>query len=170
MTPKLFGAILICAACGGMGLSFATAHRQKERMLQQIIAAAQYMVCELEYRQTALPQLFAQCGRQTGGVIGQVFSAVSQELERQLLPDAACCMEAVLSAGTKLPGQVMQKLQLLARTLGRFDLPGQLSGLQAVSALCKRDLDGLLVNRDARLRGYTTLGLCAGAALVILFI
>ena len=42
--------------------------------------------------------------------------------------------------------------------------------MEAVLQLCKRELDGLYLNRDARLRSYTTLGLCGGIALVILFI
>lgn len=170
MIPKLVGAILILLACGGMGFSLAAAHRQKERMLQQIIAAVQDMICELQYRQTALPQLMEQCAAQTAGAVGAVFSAMAAELERQMAPDAACCMAAALLTAPNLPGMVKEKLCLLGNSLGRFDLTGQLSGLEAVAQLCKRELDGLLLNRDTRLRSYATLGLCAGAALVILFI
>lgn len=170
MTQKILGAIFIFLACGGMGISIAASHRQKERMLQQIIAAAQFMTCELEYRQTALPQLMEQCAQQTSGVVGHIFQSLSRELQRQIAPDATCCMAAVLDASPKLPAMVLEKMEFLGRTLGRFDLSGQLSGLQALTQLCKRDLDGLLVNREARLRGYMTLGFCAGAALVILFI
>lgn len=170
MTPKIIGAVLIFAACGGMGLSIAANHRNKERMLQQIISAAEFMVCELEYRQTALPELLKLCASHTGGLIGRLFSDLSLELERQIAPDAPCCMTAVLRSEPRLPGQVCEKMQLLGKTLGRFDLHGQVSGLRAVAELSKRDLDGLLLNRDARLRSYTTLGLCAGAAIVILFI
>ena len=170
MIPKLIGAALILAACGGMGFSLAAAHRQKERLLQQLMAAVKLMACELQYRQTALPQLMALCARDTGGAIAQIFSAMAEELERQIAPDAACCMKAVLERMPKLPGLVQEKLKLLGSSLGRFDLTGQLSGLETVAQMCQRDLDGLLLNRDARLRSYMTLGLCAGAALVILFI
>lgn len=170
MTGKILGAILILAACGGMGLSLASAHRQKERLLQQLIAATQFMACELQYRQTPLPQLMHLCAEETGGAICRVFSELAAELEQQLAPDAACCMAAVVARMPKLPAMVREKLLLLGRSLGRFDLSGQLAGLEAVAQLCKRDLDGLLINRDARLRSYMTLGLCAGLALVILFV
>ena len=170
MTPKIFGAVLIITACGGMGFSMASAHRRKEQMLRQIIAAVRFMACELQYRQTPLPSLLSQSAEETGGVISQVLLTVTRELERQIAPDAACCMHAALQNFPKLPEAVAQKLQLLGRTLGRFDVGGQLSGLETVAQLCQRDLDGLLLNRDARLRSYGTLGLCAGAALVILFI
>lgn len=170
MTPKILGAVLIITACGGMGLSMAAAHRRKEQMLRQIMAAVKFMACELQYRQTALPNLLTMTAGETTGTISQVFQTITHELERQIAPDAACCMNVVLESFPKIPEMVVQKLQLLGKTLGRFDLSGQLSGLETVSQLCQRDLDGLLLNRDARLRSYGTLGLCAGAALVILFI
>ena len=170
MTPKLLGALMIVAACGGMGFSLAAGHRQRERMLQQLIQAVEFMTCELQYRQTPLPQLMRLCAEETGGLIRKAFSELAQELERQLAPDAACCMAAAVERIPKLPAAIREKLLLLGRSLGRFDLSGQLAGLEAVAQLCKRDLQGLLVNRDARLRGYMTLGLCAGVALVILFI
>ena len=170
MTVKLLGALLIFAACGGMGLSLAGAHRQKERQLQQLISVARFMACELEYRQTPLPQLMQLCAHETGGGISRVFSLLAQELERQLAPDAACCMASAVAQVPKLPAVVQEKFLLLGRTLGRFDLRGQLTGLEAVAQLCQRDLDGLLLNRDARLRSYMTLGLCAGVALVIIFV
>ena len=58
----------------------------------------------------------------------------------------------------------------LGRTLGRFDLDGQLIGLENARRDCRRAVDALSENRDNRLRCYQTLGLCAGAALAILFI
>ena len=170
MIPKIFGALLIVMACGGVGFSMAAAHRQKERMLQQIIAALQYMTCELQYRQTALPQLMDLCSRQVRGPVSCVFAAMSDELERQVAPDAACCMHAALCAVPDLPAMVKDKLHQLGSSLGRFDLAGQLSGLESVAQLCKRELDGLFQNRDIRMRSYATLGFCAGTALAILFI
>lgn len=170
MIPKILGAVLILAACGGMGFSLAATHRQKEKMLQQIITAVKLMSCELQYRQTALPRLMTLCAQDTEGVISRLFFTMAEELDRQIAPDATCCMTSVLETMPRLPHVVQEKLRLLGNSLGRFDLSGQISGLETVAQMCQRDLDGLLRNRDARLRSYMTLGLCAGAALVILFI
>ena len=54
--------------------------------------------------------------------------------------------------------------------LGRFDLPGQKQGLEEVREACRMELEALGKNRETRLRSYGTLGLCAGAALAILFL
>ncbi len=170
MTPKMIGAILIVVACGSFGLSMTKVHRQKEFMLQQLIAATRVMICELQYRQATLPQLMRICERETVGTISQVFSLMAMELDRQIAPDASYCMMAVLRDTPRIPRLVQEKLQLLGSSLGRFDLQGQISGMETVVQLCQRELDGLAYNRDARLRSYLTLALCAGAALVILFV
>jgi len=49
-------------------------------------------------------------------------------------------------------------------------MEGQLKGLESVRQECRRQVETLSYNRDARLRSYQTLGLCAGAALAILFV
>ena len=59
---------------------------------------------------------------------------------------------------------------MLGTSLGRFDLTGQLNGLEQVRSHCRRELEALAGNRDQRVRGYQTLGICAGAALAILFV
>lgn len=170
MMVKLIGAAMILTACGGFGFSMAYAYKQKERMLRELITAVRYMGCELTYRHTDLPHLMSLCAQQTTGQIAQVFRLLAGELERQLAPDAVCCMTCVLAGQENMPAVVKEKLQLMGQSLGRFDLDGQLSGLETVDQLCQRELDGLLLNRDARIRSYATLGLCAGVALVILFI
>jgi len=68
------------------------------------------------------------------------------------------------------PPQTAYHLDLLGSSLGRFDLKGQLSGLESVRNTCRKTLEEMNRNRDNRLRSYQTLGLCCGAALVILFI
>jgi hypothetical protein len=57
---------------------------------------------------------------------------------------------------------------LLGETLGRFDLQGQLRGLEAVKKNAEFELEQLRSNQDVRLRNYRTFSICAGAALVIL--
>lgn len=169
MTYKWIGAIFIIVSCGGFGFSLAAAHRREENTLRQLISALDYMECELQYRLTPLPDLCRQAGMDARGNVGQVLRNLSRELENQVAPDVASCMNAALNGTKDLPEKSRQALLLLGRSLGRFDLSGQLKGLEAVRAACRRELEALTNNRDARLRSYQTLGLCAGAALAILF-
>lgn len=170
MDIKWIGAILIVLGCGGFGFSMAAAHRREEYDLRQLIAALDYMECELQYRMTPLPDLCNAAGREIGGQAGTVLLRLSEELNQQVSPDVAACMENVLRNADSLSGHTLENLKLLGNSLGRFDLKGQLSGLESVRGACRQDLAHLSQNRENRLRSYQTLGLCAGAALAILLI
>jgi stage III sporulation protein AB len=170
MSIKLIGAVLIITGCGGVGFSMAAAHRREENALRQLIGALDYMGCELQYHLTPLPDLCRAAAIQSGGCIRSVLQCLSEELESQIAPDVVSCMNAAIAKTSKLPRQVKKNLEVLGLSLGRFDLQGQLKGLEAARHQCRRDLDELSKDRDVRLRSYQTLGLCAGSALAILFL
>lgn len=170
MIAKWIGAAFVVAGCGCVGFSMASAYRREENALRQLIAALDFMQCELQFRLTPLPELCRRAGAERSGCVGQVLRQLASELESQIAPDAESCMHAALSVCRELPARVGQAMKILASSLGRFDLEGQLSGLEAVRSYCRRELDTLSVGREARLRSYQTLGLCAGAGLAILFV
>lgn len=170
MIFKWIGAVMILLGCGGFGFSLAAAHRREERALQEMISGLDYMQCELQYHLTPLPALCYQTARQVSGTVQTLFLALAQEMENQIRPDAEHCMIAALYKTEELPKRCREAAKRLGKTLGRFDLEGQLSGLEAVRTLCRRWMDELSNGREVRLRNYQTLGLCAGAALAILFI
>jgi len=170
MSLKLIGSILIVAACGGFGFKIAANHIKEEKSLRQLIAILDYMECELQYRLTPLPVLCTQAAASSNGALQKTFLALARELEDQISPDVACCMAAALGQACELPRLTWQELDMLGKSLGRFDLDGQLKGLEAVRQDCRCNLERLCENRDVRLRSYQTLGLCAGAAMAILLI
>lgn len=170
MAIKWIGTVLILASCGGFGISLAASHIREENAFRQLAGMLDYMECELQYRLTPLPDLCRQAASNFQGSVSQAFLSFSKQLESQIAPDPAFCMAAVLSEKRNLPSGVTDALNLLGQTLGRFDLPGQLKGMEGVRAECRRQLEILSENRDARLRSYKTLGICAGAAIAILFI
>ena len=170
MTMKLVGAFLIILGCGGFCFHVAFSQKREEHLLQQLIHILDYITCELQYRHTVLPDLCKQAAKERYGVLSRVFLELSKELEQQIAPDVSVCMRAALSRVTDIPDQLERILLNLGCSLGRFDLDGQLVDLDMVKHQCREKLSSLHLNRDTRLRTYQTLGLCAGAALVILFI
>ena len=98
MILKIIGVILIIAGCGGCGFSMAAAYRNEENCLRQMLKALEYMSCELEYRQTELPQLCVNTARCISGPSAKLFSALAAELEQQVAPDARHCMDAAVAA------------------------------------------------------------------------
>ena len=169
MNYRWIGAVLIFAGCGGWGFTMASQYRRQEKLLKALSRALRAMRWELQYRLTDLPQLCREAGRQAGGPVGRILTEMGMQLEQQLAPDAASCMASVLPS-EKLPLSLRRLLSQLGSCLGRYDLSGQLEGLETVLEECGQQLEGLSQDRDQRLRNYGTLGLCTGAALAILFI
>ena len=169
MACKWMGAGLIFLACGGFGIRAAGTQRQEEAMLRQLVGIMDYMACELQYRLTPLPELCMDAAKQVSGQMGKVIYRFGQALTEQLSPEVSGCMHSALSECDGLPRQTRTALVQLGNSLGRFDLPGQIRGLDALRSDCRRMLEELQQNRDSRLRSYQTLGFCAGAALAILF-
>lgn len=170
MSIRGLGAVLIIAGCGGFGFAMAAGIRQQEKLLQQLIHILHILESELQYRLTSLPELCRLAGGECDGILRNVFRELTAELSRQDSVDAAACMEAVLNRTDTLPGRLRMHLQYLGKGLGRFDLTGQLQALQRVRGACEADLAVLGRNREQQLRSYQTLSLCAGTALVILFV
>ena len=169
MIGKWIGAILVIAGCGGAGFSVASNHRKTESGLRKLVEALAYMESELSFRLTPLPDLCRLTGIAHKNAVGRALLQLAQELESQISPDVSACVYGMLCKA-ELPKPVQEGFRLLGTSLGRFDLEGQVKGLQQVQDYCRRELENMSQNREARLRSYQTLGLCAGAALAILFI
>lgn len=166
---KVAGAMLVILGCGGFGFSMAAAYRHEETLLRQLRDILQYLYCELQFRMTPLPELCRQAGKQNYGAIARVFRKLSDALESQVEPDVASCMGSAM-LGADLTPRVRDLLTRFGQTLGCFDLKGQLLGMEELRTQCTAALEELASGREDRLRSYQTLGLCAGAALVILFV
>jgi hypothetical protein len=93
-----------------------------------------------------------------------------RELNWQKLPDAASCMSAAIQRTGDIPVRIRRLLVQLGQILGRFDLEGQLQGIQSVRKRCEESLVSIRNNRDERLRSYQTLGVCSGVALAIVLL
>lgn len=170
MSYKWIGAACIVLSCGGYGIALAASHRREERELSALLSALDYMACELQYRLTPLPDLCRQAASTANGWVRRVFRGLAGELENQIAPNVEACMEKTLKEAGDAPKIAGSILRTLGKSLGRFDLEGQLSGLDAAREQGRAAQKSLARNRDTRLRSYETLGFCAGAAIAILFL
>ncbi len=165
---KWLGACLIIAGCGGVGFSIASNYRKKEKLLRQLIRILQFMERELQFRLTPLPELCRQAAKEVEGSLGLLFQDLANQLNRQVSPEVSVCMEYALKTCPDIPPLLRKHLLYLGRTLGRFDLSGQIQGIRAAKTACRESIQYLDHDRENRLRSYQTLGICAGSALVVL--
>lgn len=170
MIAKWTGVVLILLGCSAVGFKMANDHRREIKSLQQLIRMLDFMICELGFRVTPLPQLCRLAAAECGGHIRTVMLEMAKELDAQISPDAFRCMKAALRHTSGIPEKTRTCLDVLGSTLGCFDLEGQLAALESAKQACHQQLKELENNKDNRIRSYQTLGLCAGAALVILLL
>lgn len=165
---RMLGACCIVTGCGGFGFAMAAANRREEAELVRLISALEYMSCELSYRMTPLAALCRGAAEVSGGAVGRFFTALAEELEKGSAADVQVCVRGLLQRME--PTGLTRQLSALGETLGRFDLPGQLRGLERAIRSAEEALRTIRDGADGRRRSWQTLGLCAGAALAILFV
>lgn len=170
MNYKWIGAVLVIVGCGGFGFSLAAAQLREEAQLRQMIRMLKFMQRELRYRLTPLPELCRQAAGEGKGQLRAVMQYLAVELEGRERPDVTSCMRASLSRAGELNRRMKGLLTRLGRSLGRFDLDGQLEGLEEILDACREQLKDIQSEKATRLKSYRTLGLCTGAALAILFL
>ena len=161
---------MVIVGCGAVGLLVASTHRSQSNILRQFIIMLDYMECELKYRQTTLPELCQMAAQNSSGLNKTIFLALFTELNNQVSPDVERCMSAVVQTIDTIPKRLKDTYLMLGQSLGRFDLDGQLKGIEMSKAEAKRVLQEFTSNQENRIRCYQTLSICAGAAIAILFI
>ena len=160
---------MLVSGCGSFGFLLGANYRREMRMLKNLLSSLREMEWELKYRLTPLPELCGIAAAASGGKIGELSLELNDALETGACSEISGCMNGLLQT-MDIPRRTEKCLKNLGNSLGRYDLEGQLQGLQAVKAECCGFLEELEAHRTERVRSYQTLGLCAGAALVILFV
>ena len=170
MYLKWIGAVCVIVSCGGFGFSLASQQIRRMHLLRNLISVLDSMDCELRYRCTPLPQLCRVSVHKNHGILLKIFNALADELESQITPNPERCMASVLDRDESIDIVVRNILMDFGTNLGRYNLEGQLRGLEETRIACQNQLTVLMQNKERRLRSYQTLGLCAGAAIAILFV
>ena len=170
MSIRLIGAVLIISGCGGYGFMLAKNHRREVRSLRQLLGILEFMTSELQYKLTPLPELCRCLAEQEEGWGSRIFEALGRILEAQVYPNVPDAMDAAVKETKGIPLLAAAQLRTLGKTLGRFDLVGQLRGIESCRVECLHQLEDLEQNQTQRLRSYQTLSFCAGVALAILLI
>lgn len=170
MLLRIIGAFCVIAGCGAVGFRIAALHKYEEKCLRQVLDVLSFMQWELGYRMTALPTLCRQAVGDKNGAVYRFFLSLADELDTQLAPNVAQCCSVCLGRQNDLPPITRKILSTLGENLGEFDLCGQVDSLNSVKAEVQRQLEIHCKNKDVRIRSYQTLGICAGAAIAILFL
>lgn len=167
---KLAGVIIIVITCSGFGFWVATSYKNETIFLRQFLSVLNIMECELRYKRSSLPDLCHILVEHTTGSLRGVFLALSQHLMSYCASNAAVCMQDAVKTTLRIPSRARPLLILLGDSLGKYDLDGQLKGIDFVRKNCEEILAIQVQELNNCVRTYKTLGICAGAALAILLL
>lgn len=169
MNHKLIGAILIIVACTVVGVYMSVSVCTEVKHLRDLIKIISYMECELSYRLTPLANLCRLSSAQ-GESLKDVFVIFSEELDNQISPDPARCMDVALARSSGLSQCVVEFLRELGNSFGKFDLEGQMSEIKSVEQRCTQTLTSLEESKDLRSRNCKTIAFCIGIAVTIILL
>lgn len=170
MFGKWIGAFCIFVACASVGFSIAYRQTRELKMIEQWLRIIDRAEKEISYHLRAVPDLFRIISYEEKGLLGRLFLRTAIEMENQIQPNASLCLNIALADFDGLPKCILDQLMLFGAELGRYDLESQLKGFARIRSIGEEKRVLMLQNYSKRIRGYQTLGLCAGAALVIMFI
>ena len=168
MSVRWIGAMLVFLSCGSVGFLKAAQFRTDERYIRDFVRILDHMTCELEYRLSPLPQLCESASQMTFGCLQEIFRNFSLSLEQQTASNAESCMHKVLQQVQNVPETLHDQLLVFSKSLGAYDLDGQLMQITAVREDARLLLDKIRSEGKERIRNYQTLGICAGLGLAIL--
>lgn len=169
MMLRLLGAALIIAGCSGMGMTIVCSHRKQEAELKYLKKAIQEMTWELKYRVSPLEELCHAGAGAARGPVRQILTELAVCLHNRDLGSVSQCLNGLVGKHS-LSRKTRNCLRHLGDSLGRYDLEGQIQGLEETKELCRRELEELKEVGSERLRTCQTLAVCGGTALAILFI
>ena len=167
---KLIGALMILSAAGGFGVSRAVVFYRQVRLLRDFGSALEILKCELNYTLSPLPALCRVTAKRTSGPVSAFFTAYAQSVEKGVPRSRAAAAAMEGTKGLTLPNDAKMALLELFGALGRYDLDGENRLLTATEHRLRSAAERFDTEKRPLAKGYAILGLCAGVALVILFV
>ena len=167
---RFLGAAFVVLSSAWVGFSSARRLRRAGRELDELRAALEQMESELR---CASPTYAAVCKRLSEtatGAVSQFFSALADDASDSDFEPVGATRRAVERSGLILQPAAFLALEQLFDGFGRFDLTGQLRQLGLAREALSHQAGRLREQTEAKCRSYEILGLCAGAAVLILVV
>lgn len=166
---KLAGAMLLLLGSAGMGVSAVRRLERRVTTLRTLINALEQMERELDFRLLPTQQMICEAARQSGEPASGFLHVCVQGLQQEM-PLCDSWRQAALQELPALLPADLDVLLSLGAVLGRYDSEGQRQAIAATRSRLNIFLKDASEERNRRGRVYGTLGITAGAFLVLLFI
>ena len=168
MNWRILGAVLLIAGSCGIGSRIAAVYKQETIQLYQIRKTIEYIICDLQWLQNPLPQIIHNTFPYATGNLKQLLREYALQLEAQVTPNPACCMEAAIRRFPEISDSARRYLIELGESLGKFNLQGQLLCIQGINMKCINELRELEEKLPVHTRCCRAYSLCIGIILTLI--
>lgn len=169
---RLLGAGFVALAAGAVGFGFARNVKLQCTQLDALVWALETMQGEMSARLTPLPELFLLLGSSGQRDVSLFFRTAGMALTTPPGCTVPVAFKWGFAASANFrPGeQAVQALYALASGLGRLELERQLAAIEQAKGAVTRELLSVQAQKQARMRSYGTIGVCAGLALAVILL
>lgn len=169
---KTVGILCVVMGASGAGFSMALNVKRMISVLQQLLASLDQMKNEIEYRKTPLPELMRILSVQTKGGVAEFWGRVADDLflRQETSVYAIVKKNLAVMPASVFSSPVRHILMNLGSGLGKYDVAGQLRAIDLAAVRLRGLLEQYETEQSVRVRGYCTLGICAGLALAIIIL
>lgn len=168
---RLVGAVLLSGGAAALGFGAVRHLERRVRDLNMLSAGLAVMKRELSWKLTSLPELLTRASQETKGQVSDFFRLCSigaRHLNGR--PFRQIWEQGMESVRLQIEPEDLAVLQQVGGVLGRYDGEHQRQALEEAIARMDERRRAAADRRNRMGRVYGTLGLTAGAFLVILFI
>ena len=173
MILKGIGMILVLFSSAGLGIWSSWCFRGRLKMLERLRQMIYFLKGEITYSHAPLKEAMERVGRREAGSLGQLFLAVSREIDSGQgesfgeIWSKALKELAGQEEGRYLLEQDLEQLRGLGDHLGYLDVDMQSRTLLLYLEEQELSIDYLRSHQRERCRLYTSLGIMGGLFLVI---
>ncbi|WP_124727201.1 stage III sporulation protein SpoIIIAB [Staphylospora marina] len=168
---KLLGALLVLIASTAIGFSFAAGVAKRPRQIRELRMCLSLLRTEIDYGSRLLSEAFSRISVSGEGSVRKLFGRMADRLNEADGISMSECLKETLDAHweeTSLGREEKQVLLRLGEVLGASSRLDQLHHLEMAEKQLAVEEDKARDERDRFVKMYRTVGILAGALLVIL--
>jgi stage III sporulation protein AB len=168
---KLLGALLVLVASTATGFAFAAKVAKRPLQIRELRMCLSLLRTEIDYGSRLLTEAFSRIAETGEGPVRKLFGKVADRLKEADGLSVSECLRETLDAHweeTSLGREEKQVLLRLGEVLGASSRPDQLHHLEMAERHLAAEEDKARDERDRFVKMYRTVGILAGALLVIL--
>lgn len=168
---KLLGACIILLSSTLIGLRWAERYIRRPREIRQLRSSLLRLESEIHYGATPLPLALQSVSAQTQGPVGRLFLEIGNRLRDEgHRPLYECWSEGIGAAWsyTSMKSPEQNVLLQFGRTLGTSDREDQVKHIRMTLSHLESEEENAIIEQQKNAKLFRSLGILAGALVVIL--